>query len=85
MTLKQYKDTYNKKFNELPKWKQLAIKEDSTNNKQSGILTDFVKDVIETAEKEFSESEKPKSSSQNLVSQLVEKKINSKYNTKKNS
>ena len=53
MTSKQYKDTYNRLFNELPKWKQIAVKEDSVANKWSGILTEFVANVIYTAEKEF--------------------------------
>jgi hypothetical protein len=53
MTSKQYKDTYNRLFNELPKWKQLAVREDSVANKWSGILTEFVTNVIYTAEKEF--------------------------------
>lgn len=48
-----YKQTYNKLFTELPKWKQFAIIEDSKNNNWSGILTDFVKNVIYTAEIEF--------------------------------
>ena len=53
MTAKHYKDAYVKLLNELPKWKQLAIKEDSIKNKWSGILTEFIANVIITAEKEF--------------------------------
>ena len=37
----------------MPKWKQLAIKEDTKRNNMSGILTEFLAKVIETAEKEF--------------------------------
>lgn len=37
----------------MPKWKQSAIKEDSERNNMSGILTEFLVKVIETAEKEF--------------------------------
>jgi len=85
MTSKQYKDTYNRKFNELPKWKQLAIKEDSQNNKWSGLLTDFIKGVIETAEKEYIEPAKTKNTEQNALSQFVEKKVNSKHRSKKDS
>ncbi len=84
MTAKQYQDTYNRKFNELPKWKQLAIKEDSLNNKWSGLLTDFVKGVIETAEKEYKETKKDEVLIQDFLSQLVEKKVNAKHKTKKN-
>lgn len=56
MTSKQYKSTYDKLFNQLPKWKQLSVKEDSERNNWSGILTDFVKNVIYTAEKEFDQN-----------------------------
>ena len=84
MTAKQYQDTYNRKFNELPKWKQLAIKEDSINNKWSGLLTDFVKGVIETAEKEYKETKKDEVLAKDFLSQLVEKKVNAKHKTKKN-
>ena len=37
----------------MPKWKQLAIKEDSQRNNMSGILTEFIAKVIEIAEKEY--------------------------------
>jgi len=84
MTAKQYQDTYNRKFNELPKWKQLAIKEDSLNNKWSGLLTDFVKGVIETAEKEYKEKKEDEVIAKDFLSQLVEKKVNAKHKTKKN-
>ena len=84
MTAKQYQDTYNRKFNELPKWKQLAIKEDSINNKWSGLLTDFVKGVIETAEKEYKEKKEDEVIAKYFLSQLVEKKVNANHKTKKN-
>jgi len=48
----RYKDTYNELFNNLPKWKQSAIIEDVAANKNSGILVDFIKSVIELAERE---------------------------------
>lgn len=53
MTSSFYKTVYQRKFNELPKWKQLAIVEDSQKNHWSGLLTDFIKGVIEEAEKEY--------------------------------
>jgi hypothetical protein len=53
MTSTQYKETYNKLLSELPKWKQIAVKEDSERNNWSGILTEFVQNVILTAEKEY--------------------------------
>ena len=56
MTSSFYKTVYQRKFNELAKWKQLAIVEDSTSNNWSGLLTDFVKAVIEEAEKEYANS-----------------------------
>lgn len=48
-----YKTAYNNVLNQMPKWKQLAVKEDSEKNNMSGILTEFLAKVIETAEKEF--------------------------------
>lgn len=56
MTSSFYKTVYQRKFNELPRWKRLAIVEDSENNKWSGLLTDFIKSVIEEAEKEYANS-----------------------------
>lgn len=56
MTSNQYKTTYDRLFNQLPKWKQLAVKEDSDRDYWSGILTDFVKNVIDTAEKEYEQN-----------------------------
>lgn len=58
MTSSFYKTVYQRKFKELPKWKQSAIVEDSQRNHWSGILTDFVKAVIEEADKSFDEQEK---------------------------
>lgn len=56
MTASFYKTVYQRKFNEMPRWKQLAIVEDSTRNNWSGLLTDFIKSVIEEAEKEYANS-----------------------------
>jgi hypothetical protein len=56
MTASFYKTVYQRKFREMPRWKQLAIVEDSTRNNWSGLLTDFVKAVIEEAEKEYANS-----------------------------
>lgn len=58
MTSEHYKNTYNKLFNELPKWKQMAVKEDSSKNHWSGLLTDFIKNVIYTAENSYQPSVK---------------------------
>ena len=48
-----YKNAYNNILSQMPKWKQLAIKEDSQRNNMSGILTEFIAKVIEIAEKEY--------------------------------
>jgi hypothetical protein len=40
----------------LPRWKKLAIVEDSERNNWSGLLTEFIKTVIEEAEKEYANS-----------------------------
>jgi hypothetical protein len=40
----------------LPRWKKLAIVEDSERNNWSGLLTEFIKAVIEEAEKEYANS-----------------------------
>lgn len=56
MTSQHYKNTYDRLFNELPKWKQMAVKEDSHKNYWSGLLTEFVKNVVYTAEKEFEDN-----------------------------
>jgi hypothetical protein len=53
MTSSFYKTVYQRKFNELAKWKHLAIVEDSLRKNWSGLLTDFIKSVIEEAEKEY--------------------------------
>jgi len=56
MTASFYKTVYQRKLNELPPWKKLAVVEDSERNNWSGILTDFIKSVIEEAEKEYANS-----------------------------
>jgi hypothetical protein len=56
MTASFYKTVYQRKFNEMPRWKQLAIVEDSTHNNWSGLLTEFIKAVIEEAEKDYANS-----------------------------
>jgi len=56
MTSSFYKTVYQRKFEELPRWKKLAIVEDSERNNWSGLLTEFIKAVIEEAEKEYANS-----------------------------
>lgn len=48
----KYRNTYNKVFADLPNWKKCAIEEDSKLNKRTGILVDFLSQVIYNAEKE---------------------------------
>jgi len=56
MTASFYKTVYQRKFKEMSRWKQLAIVEDSKRNNWSGLLTDFIKAVIEEAEKDYANS-----------------------------
>jgi hypothetical protein len=56
MTASFYKTVYQRKFNEMPRWKKLAIVEDSERNNWSGLLTEFIKAVIEEAEKDYANS-----------------------------
>ena len=64
MTMREiYKTIYNEEFNKLPKWKQVAVTEDIKNKKSSGLTDEFVKSVIEKAEKYYDQnknSTKPK-------------------------
>lgn len=60
-------------FNALPLWKRLAIQEDVRDNKQSGILSDFVTSVITTAESEETTTPQSKSAGkQNTKQEKVE-------------
>lgn len=77
MTSEHYKNTYNKLFNELPKWKQMAVKEDSERNNWSGLLTEFIKNVIYTAEKEFEDNKFL------IVEEPVQYKVDSEINPTK--
>lgn len=46
-----YKKIYDEEFNKLPRWKQVAVNEDIANKKSSGLTDEFIKLVIEKAEK----------------------------------
>ena len=46
----RYQSAYDNIYNNYPQWKKTAIREDIKNNYQSGLLTEFIKKVIETAE-----------------------------------
>jgi hypothetical protein len=50
----RYKKCYEEILNALPSWRQRAIREDIADRKNSGLLTDFVRMVIEAAEREES-------------------------------
>ena len=83
MTASFYKTVYQRKFNELPRWKKLAIVEDSERNNWSGLLTEFIKAVIEEAEKEYANSKpnvsaapvEPKKTLENKIKKTFKKKI----------
>jgi len=47
---KRYEQTYNDLLDKLPIWKRIAIREDIKLHKSSGLLDEFVMDVIKTAE-----------------------------------
>ena len=83
MTASFYKTVYQRKFDELPRWKKLAIVEDSERNNWSGLLTDFVKAVIEEAEKEYANSKTTAANSP--VEYPVESEPKSKKTIKKKS
>ena len=73
MTASFYKTVYQRKFEELPRWKKLAIVEDSEKNNWSGLLTDFIKAVIEEAEKDYANSKSTTNSSSTKYPELVKK------------
>jgi hypothetical protein len=83
MTASFYKTVYQRKFKEMPRWKQLAIVEDSDRNNWSGLLADFVKAVIEEAEKEYANSRSTVSN--NTVEHVKESENKSKKTIKKKS
>lgn len=56
-------------FNALPLWKRLAIQEDVRDNKNSGILSDFVTSVITTAESEETSTPQTKSAGKHNTKQ----------------
>lgn len=79
MTALFYKRVYKRKFDELPTWKKKTVVEDSLRNNWSGLLTDFVKSVIEEAEKEYVNSKSVVSNtnvkeSENNSKKTIEKK-----------
>jgi hypothetical protein len=81
MTASFYKTVYQRKFEELPRWKKLAIVEDSERNNWSGLLTEFIKAVIEEAEKEYANSKTIDSNKP--VEYVKESEIKSKKTIKK--
>ena len=48
----RYQMAYNRLFEAQPTWKRYAIVDDLKNKNDSGLLVEFVKNVIETAENE---------------------------------
>jgi len=82
MTSKLYENAYHHIFNNLPKWKQLAIREDSDRNNWSGLLTEFVKNVISMAENHqiTSNSKTVKSTKNKTNKKRKRNNTNNKYN-----
>ena len=81
MTASFYKTVYQRKFEELSRWKKLAIVEDSERNNWSGLLTEFIKAVIEEAEKEYANSKT--TAANKPVEYVKESEIKSKKTIKK--
>jgi len=48
----RYQMSYNRLFESYPPWKRYAIDEDLKNKNNSGLLEEFIKNVIENAENE---------------------------------
>jgi len=65
-----YKTIYDTEFEKLPKWKQNAIQEDLAHNKSTGMTTDFIKLVIEKAEKSFEENKNKVQPKKELISSV---------------
>lgn len=70
---KRYEECYKKQFQALPLWKRIAIEEDIKDNKESGILSEFVTSVITSAESEETINPQTKSAGkQNTKQEKVE-------------
>ena len=65
-----YITIYDTEFDKLPKWKQNAIQEDLANNKNTGMTSDFIKLVIEKAEKYFDENKNKVERKKELISSV---------------
>ena len=48
----RYQMSYNRLFESYPPWKRYAIEEDLNNKSDTGLLEEFIKNVIENAENE---------------------------------
>ena len=48
----RYQMSYNRLFESYPPWKRYAIEEDLKNKSDTGLLEEFIKNVIENAENE---------------------------------
>jgi hypothetical protein len=57
MTMSEiYKKIYDDEFNKLARWKQVAVNDDVANKKSSGLTDEFIKLVIEKAEKYYEQN-----------------------------
>ena len=66
-----YKKIYDEEFNKLPRWKQVAVNEDIANKKSSGLTDEFIKLVIEKAEKYYDQNKNIQSTKKEFVEQCV--------------
>lgn len=66
-----YKTIYNEEFNKLPKWKQVAVTEDITNKKSSGLTDEFIKSVIEKAEKYYDQNKNSTTTKKEVLEECV--------------
>jgi len=66
-----YKKIYDEEFNKLPRWKQLAVNEDLAHKKSSGLTDEFIKTVIEKAEKYYDQNKNTQPVKKQIVEQFV--------------
>lgn len=66
-----YKKIYDEEFNKLPRWKQVAVNEDLAHKKSSGLTDDFIKLVIERAEKYYEQNKNSTVTKKEVFQQCV--------------
>lgn len=66
-----YKKIYNEEFNKLPRWKQVAVNDDLAHKKSSGLTDDFIKLVIERAEKYYEQNKNSTTTKKEVFEECV--------------